>query len=147
MMRIDLSEDQYRTLIKLAFLGNWLANAWRTSDREYLHEYEEVEQLIYAQAGALGEEMGLKRSEDGEYFPLDRLEEVLLPLIEAYDDDCFWTNLVERLAQRDLEEMLGAEGIKRMPSEERDDAFCRFAEKYGREFDEFGLDNLRLVKI
>lgn len=42
-MKIELTKEQYRKLVELVYLGNWLVNAHREAG-ECLQEYEESEQ-------------------------------------------------------------------------------------------------------
>lgn len=145
-MQLNLTEKQYATLVKLVYLGNWLANSHRTPDEE-LAEFSRVEDLVYAaSAGCPGME-GIERYEDGSYGPTAAFEDAILPLIDDYDDGCFWSELSYRLACRDLCETVGEDAAKAMVSEERSDLIAGYEERYMREFVDHGLDNLRLVKI
>lgn len=145
-MQVELTPKQYVILMKLVYLGNWLVNSFR-SEEEQLSEFNEVEELVYAQAGPLAEETGFSRDEDGRFFPSAALEDELMGFVDDYEEDCFWEHLAQRLAYRDLAEEIGEEAIEMMPARERDEVLARYEERYRREFEEFGLDNLRLVKI
>ncbi|MCL6614132.1 MAG: hypothetical protein K6U03_05905 [Firmicutes bacterium] len=145
-MQINLTPEQYEILIKLVYLGNWVVNGALTPD-ERLPDFDEVEELVYAQAGGLAEEMGLVRDEKGRFFPSAALEDELMEFIDDYEEDCFWDHLSQRLAYRDLVEELGEEAVEMMPPNERAEALYRHEERYDREFEESGLEDLRLVKI
>lgn len=45
-MKIELTKQQYETLLELMYLGNWMANSHRTTD--LISRYEEMEQLIHS---------------------------------------------------------------------------------------------------
>ncbi|MCX6568118.1 MAG: hypothetical protein NT147_03590 [Candidatus Aminicenantes bacterium] len=47
-MNIPLTKEQLATLIKLVYLGNRMANDWRTDD--VIEEYDEIESLVLAAA-------------------------------------------------------------------------------------------------
>ncbi|MGQ9780387.1 MAG: hypothetical protein ACUVRM_11050 [Bacillota bacterium] len=145
-MQIELTPKQYEILMKLVYLGNWLVNSFRNQE-ERLPEFDEVEDLVYAQAGPLAEEMGFSRDEHGHFFPTEELDEELMGFVDDYEEECFWDHLVQRLAYRDLAEEIGEEAIEMMPPRERNEILARYEERYNREFEECGLDNLRLVKI
>src|SRR5690348_6738359 len=98
-MKIELSPEQYRKLIELVYLGEWMINAHH--DTEYQDDTaSEVIQKVLAAAPAnmLGQD-----AETGEYYlDSDWVEEIYDNYILDYDDHVFWDELTERLAQRDL---------------------------------------------
>ncbi len=147
MIQINFTPEQYKTLVKLVYLGNWLANA--NNDAGNINEeFQELEKFVYAQAALAGisADTGLV-PDDGEYFPSKELEDDLQQLVDEYEDSAFWDNLASRLAYRDLIEEFGERAVEEMGPERRVAALGRHEERYNQEFEEFGLDNLRLVKI
>lgn len=91
-MKIELSEAQYRTLTKLTFLGNWIANSTKINE-EHNHEMEELEQLIYSYSNEF-EMNDLIEFDDKfkEYFPTRKFEEQLENFIDDYDKFVFGRN-------------------------------------------------------
>jgi len=51
-MELKLNKEQYKKLLELVYLGNWMVNAYRTDD--YLEEYSDVVSNIFSQAEAAG---------------------------------------------------------------------------------------------
>ena len=53
-MKIEVTKEQLAALVKLVYLGNRMANDWRTDD--VIEEYDEIESLILdaAQKQGLG---------------------------------------------------------------------------------------------
>ena len=49
-MKIELTEQQYRYLLDLVYIGNWVLNSTREEDR--IKEYDQVESLISPTASA-----------------------------------------------------------------------------------------------
>ena len=45
-MKIELTEQQYRYLLDLVYIGNWVINSTRENDR--IREYDQVESLIFS---------------------------------------------------------------------------------------------------
>ena len=45
-MKIELTERQYRYLLDLVYIGNWVLNSTREDDR--IQEYDQVESLIFS---------------------------------------------------------------------------------------------------
>ena len=45
-MEIKLTEKQFRRLLDLVYIGNWVINSTRENDR--IQEYDQVESLIFS---------------------------------------------------------------------------------------------------
>lgn len=45
-MKIELTEQQFRYLLDLVYIGNWVINSTRENDR--IQEYDQVESLIFS---------------------------------------------------------------------------------------------------
>lgn len=146
-MKINITKKQYKTLIKLIHLGTWMANAHRTDDR--IEEFDELEQYILSFCKDFGMDDSVEYAEDlkmffltGEFLDESGVEE----LIDEYDNDTFWEELIHRMAERDLIEKYGEDTVRKMELEERLDKEWPFLNVYEEEFDENGLKNLRLIK-
>ena len=44
-MKIDLTDKQFRRLLDLVYIGNWVLNSTRGDDR--IRQYDQVESLIF----------------------------------------------------------------------------------------------------
>ena len=51
-MEIKLTKEQYENLLKLVFMGSWMANAFRVKDT--VKKFEELEDYIYSFAKDFG---------------------------------------------------------------------------------------------
>jgi hypothetical protein len=143
-MKIELTKEQYRKLIELLFLGNWIANATRTGVKgdEMRTDYQDIEKYILSFAGDFRAGDAVLK-EEGEYFTTMQFEESLIPLIEGYDEYTFWEELADRLANRDLLKEIGPVRILKDEHMERKDTI---EERYQEEFEKNGLRNLILSK-
>ena len=45
-MKIELTEQQFRYLLDLVYIGNWVINSTREDDR--IQEYDQVESLVFS---------------------------------------------------------------------------------------------------
>ena len=64
-MKIELTEKQFRRLLDLVYVGNWVMNSTRGDDR--IREYDDVESAIGSIPPEVGEELcGEKPREDRE---------------------------------------------------------------------------------
>lgn len=142
-IKIELSEEQYETLLKLTYLGNWMVNSFQTDDIE--DEYEDLESYIFSFA----EEAGLGNYVDTENgnqksYPTSEFEDEVNIYVDRYNNDIFWDELIERLAWRDFSRHYREEEIKKMTRLERLQNINPFLKKYSDEFGESGIDNLIL---
>jgi hypothetical protein len=143
-MKIELNKIQYRKLIELLFLGDWLTNSHRTGAKgdEVKTDYKELEQYILSFAKEF-QSGHVVMEEAGEYFTTMKFEENLMPIIEEYDEYTFWEQLSERLAERDLSKEIGK--VKKL-KEEHIERKYEIEETYQEEFEKNGLKNIGLKK-
>lgn len=149
---IKFSKEQFLALLKIVYLGNWVANAQRgdvpTNPR--LKVYESIENYIfsYAKSFGLAEYVDDELAENGQYFPTRMFEESqdIFELIDEYDDNTFWDELVERLADRDFEKHYTESEIQKMTNGERMNKLYTFIDKWAEEIYQNSLDNLDLTK-
>jgi hypothetical protein len=139
-MTISLEPDEYRKLIELAYLGEWVVNAQH--DPEF---HDEDAQAVVQKLLAAHPQDGVGRDEEtSEFFMTEEWTERLFDLyILDYDDHVFWDEMTERLAQRDLAQERG------VPMEEinRDDDLRELRpleERYHRELEEYGIERLEI---
>ncbi len=137
-MNLELTPDEFRKLIELAYLGEWMINAQH--DPEFQDEAAEatVQKLLASRPHA-----DISRDEEtGNYFMhsnwTDRLYD---DHILDYDDHIFWDELAERLALRDLARERGVEADHLDPDEDVRELKAR-EDRYHQEFEEHGLDRL-----
>lgn len=145
-MKIFFSKQQFQSLLRLAYLGEWLAHACDTGGEEP-DDLSEIEQYLMSFAHDFGLDDIIEHDSDTEtYYPTVEFEESLSRYIDDYNDDIFWEELAHRLAARDFLEFYGQDAVFRMSSEERMEKQTPFLEKYEDELADNGLDNLRLQK-
>ena len=146
MPNIKFNKKQYKNLIKLVYLGNWMINAIRT---KRIKKYEDIEQYIYSFAENLGLEKYIEFDEEyKQFFPTREFEEGIdiEQYREDYDDEIFWDGIIDRLAQRDFIKKYGMEKIKKMDFRERIEKEQPFLVKYEEEFQKHGIERLRIDK-
>ena len=125
-MKIELTEQQFRYLLDLVYIGNWVINSTRENDR--IQEYDQVESLHHKMSKLVelyrGELIPSRAFADGG----------IHEAIEQYEDVVFYEILAEELALRDMDgEPLTRENYGELM--ERIDAYLS-------EFDEHGTDNI-----
>ncbi len=120
-MKVEFTKEQFKNLMKLVYLGNWVANATRTEDR--IEKYEKIENYIYSFAKDFGLEKYVESEEASKekFYPTIFFEEGtdVNKLIEEYDNELFWAELSDRLGSRDFYNKYSEKELKKMTAEER----------------------------
>lgn len=131
-MELHLSEKQYRRLLDLVYIGNWVLNSARGDDR--IRDYDQVESLIFSHCLDHGMTK-LVELYNGELIPSRAFAEGgIHEAIMAYEDITFFEILAEELALRDLD-------AERATEENYDEVMDRM-EQYMGEFEAHGTDHI-----
>lgn len=132
-MKIELTDQQFRYLLDLVYIGNWVMNSTRGDDR--IKEYDQVEGLVFSHC--LEQKMSkLVELYQGDLIPSRRFAEGgIHEAIEQYEDIVFYEILAEELALRDLDEP---------PSRENYNALMERIDVYLSEFDAHGTDHISI---
>ncbi len=138
IVKIELTPDEYRKLIELAYLGEWMINAQHDPEFQDDAAGAAVQRLLSSH-----EQPDVSRDEEtGDYFMhSDWTERLYDNHILDYDDHIFWDELTERLALRDLARERGVDAENLDPDEHLHH-LRPLEERYRREFEEHGLDRL-----
>lgn len=99
-MNIELTSKEYRLLLDMVYIGNWILNSTRTDDR--IEDYDLLQEKLFAKAPANGMR-SLVESWQGHIFPSRAYEDGgIHEAIADYEDAVFFDILAEELARRDL---------------------------------------------
>ena len=133
-MELHLTEKQYRRLLDLVYIGNWVLNSTRCDDR--IRDYDQVESLIFSHCLDHGMAQ-LIELYNGEIIPSRAFAEGgIHEAIMAYEDVTFFEILAEELALRDLD-------ADRATAENYDEVMERM-EEYMGEFEAHGTDHINV---
>ena len=101
-MKLELTTKQFRRLLDMAYIGNWILNSTRGDDR--FKDYDDVESLLFAKAREEG--MGVLAEDwQGEVVPSRAFAEGgIHEAIMEYENNVFFDILAEDLARRDMED-------------------------------------------
>jgi len=141
-MTPTFSEEEYRRVLVLAYLGEWVMNAIR-KDPEAEAEDTLSRLFSFCQGTSLQSLVGYDAQHET-WLPTEAFEEQAHAFIDQYDDKTFWEELTARLTERDLLEAYGERAVRGMRPEARERAASKFAQAYTREFEQHGLSRLRL---
>ena len=95
-MQIDLTPKEFRRLLDLVYIGNWVLNSTRGDDR--FQDYDDLESKIFALSPALSELW------NGVVVPSKAFAEGgIHEAIAFYEDNVFYQILAEELSRRDMD--------------------------------------------
>ncbi len=131
-MEIELTRKQFRRLLDMVYIGNWILNSTRGEER--FKDYDEVESLLFARAAAEGMPT-LSDVYEGEVIPSRAFAEGgIHEAIMEYENNVFFEILAEDLARRDMDDV---------PIDDSNcDELNRRIDAYIDEFEAHGTDNI-----
>ena len=131
-MQINLTTKEFRRLLDLVYIGNWVLNSIRGDDR--IPDYDHVESKLFSLCQ--GTPMaGLAEVWNGEVVPSRAFNDGgIQEAIVNYEDAIFFDVLAEELARRDM-------GYPQITPANYDDLVARM-EDYLQEFEIHGTDNI-----
>ncbi|HAQ05994.1 MAG TPA: hypothetical protein DCR24_00050 [Bacillus bacterium] len=140
-MRIELSKEQYLTLVKLLQLGNWPLGLTE-ADLELAGKAEELEQYIFslAQDFEAGDQIYFDRDEEY-YYLSEPLKETVEGIIDEYEEDVFWDQLTHKLATLDLKREIDIDAS----IEEKINRLYQLKARYEKYFLANGLEKIDIL--
>ena len=128
-MQIDLTPKEFRRLLDLVYIGNWVLNSTRGEDR--FADYDNLESKIFALSPALSEEW------NGTVVPSRAYTEGgIHEAIAYYEDNVFYEILAEELSRRDMD-------YPKITEDNYDEIVSRM-DRYMSEFQLSGVQHLTL---
>ena len=95
-MQINLTPKEFRRLLDLVYIGNWVLNSTRGEDR--FADYDNLESKLFALSPALSEHW------NGTVVPSRAYQEGgIHEAIACYEDNVFYEILAEELSRRDMD--------------------------------------------
>lgn len=135
-MEVEFSKQEFRRLLDMAYIGNWVLNSMRGEKR--FTDYDQVEQLLFAKAVDEGMETLGQRLGNSVFPSRAFVEGGIHSAIAEYESFIFFDILAEDLAHRDM----GDEEITPTNYHE----FMQIMEQYLEEFETHGTDNLVVLE-
>lgn len=133
-MQIDLTKQEFRLLLDMVYIGNWVLNSTRGEDR--FQPYDELESKLFGLCRDNGMKI-LVEKWNGEDVPSKAYcDGGIHEAIAFYEDNIFYEILAEELSRRDMH----------YPeiNEENYDEITRRMAQYMNEFRASGVDRLVL---
>lgn len=135
-MKIELTDIEFRRLLDMIYIGNWVLNSMRGGDR--FTDYDDLESLLFSRCPELGMNT-LTETVDGVARPSTAFEQGgIHEAIADYEDSIFFEILAEELARRDMDfEPINPDNWSELTNR---------IEEYIAEFEQNGIDNISLNK-
>jgi hypothetical protein len=133
-VKIELTDMEFRRLLDMAYVGNWILNSTRGSDR--FEEFDNVESRLFSYCQSFGMP-SLADFSGGIAKPSAAFEDGgIHEAIADYEDSVFFEILAEELARRDMDfEPISPENLSELASR---------IDEYIEEFEQNGIDNISL---
>ena len=133
-MHIDLSNKEFRRLLDLVYIGNWVLNSTRGDDR--FADYDNIESKLFGLCTGTPMQV-LVEDWEQTTIPSKAYEEGgIHEAIAFYEDNVFYQILAEELSRRDM-------GYADITPENYDEIMGRMS-RYMQEFECSGVDRLVL---
>jgi hypothetical protein len=133
-MELSITLKQFRRLLDLVYIGNWVVNSARGDDR--IKEFDDVESLLFGKCRDVGMDKLAERPDCCHIPSRAFVEGGIHEAIMEYEDIIFFEILAEELARRDII----AEGGTEDDAEQINERIGA----YIAEFERNGTDNIVL---
>jgi hypothetical protein len=147
-MKIDISKEEYLVLLQMLEMAQWVVGSYVAGEQPEAKPFDDLEQKILALAKEFGQESLVKFNKElGQYFVTGQYEETssAMEFVDKFENDSFWENLINRLAERDVIKEVGSKVLSEMEPKERLMAFGEREDMYVEEFETYGLERIEIV--
>ena len=131
-MQIEFTKKEFRRLLDMVYIGNWILNSTRGDDR--FADYDNLESKLFALCREQGMDTLVERYEGTDVPSRAFSDGGIHEAIMAYEDTTFFEILAQELALRDMDD-------PPITPENYDEVMARM-ETYLGEFEQHGTDNI-----
>ena len=133
-MQIELTNKEFRHLLDMVYIGNWILNSTRGEDR--FREYDDIESKLFSLCRSNGMKVLVEQWNGMDVPSKAYAEGGIHEAIAFYEDNVFYEILAEELSRRDM-------AYPDITEENYDEIIGRM-DRYMNEFQTSGLDHLIL---
>ena len=133
-MQIELSKKEFRSLLDLVYIGNWVLNSTRGNDR--FQVYDDLESKLFSLCRDNGMKVLVEEWEGVDVPSRAYADGGIHEAIAFYEDNVFYEILAEELSRRDMDY-----------AEITDDNYEEIMGRMNRYMDEFQLSGLEHLKL
>jgi len=150
-MKVSFTPKEYRQLLELVHLGMWTVTAYQGEETAAAKRYFALDQRLLEMATDLGCADLVEEREDKTMQPAPKLAEDdrVRDIQSEFQNDVFWHELVQRLADRDIageqsKRALDTPGVEPPPS--REEQLKKLETRYWDEFEKNDLAHVVLLR-
>ena len=133
-MQLELTKKEFRLLLDLVYIGNWVLNSTRGDDR--FAPYDNLESKLFGLTRENGMDILVEKWNDTDVPSKAYCDGGIHEAIAFYEDNVFYEILAEELSRRDMQ-------YPEINEENYDEIVGRM-NRYMSEFQNSGLDHLVL---
>lgn len=133
-MQIELTNKEFRHLLDLVYIGNWILNSTRGDDR--FQPYDDLESKLFSLCRDNGMKVLVEKWNGIDIPSRAYCDGGIHEAIAYYEDNVFYEILAEELSRRDM-------AYPEITEENYDEIIGRM-NRYMREFENSGVDRLVL---
>lgn len=133
-MQIELTNKEFRHLLDLVYIGNWILNSTRGDDR--FEAYDQIESKLFALCRENGMKVLVEKWNGTDIPSKAYCDGGIHEAIAYYEDNIFYEILAEELSRRDM-------SYPEINEENYDEIIGRM-DRYMTEFQASGVDHLIL---
>ena len=146
-MKVSFTPKEYARLLELVHLGLWVAGARPDDPATMPERYAGIAQKAFAFAESMGCADLVEMDVNGQYFPNEKLTNgAAREKVDRFVEDAFWSELVGRLAERDLRGELGATKLTDELTGDEEERLASIEDNYWREFETSGVDHVVVLR-
>lgn len=148
-MKINFTKKQYWDLFRAVYMSDWMSNAVCEQDEKFDEGIKNIRNYIFSFAKEMGCEEYIGHDDRFGYYAQLKLDDEpsIRSLIKRYDEHVFWDELTERLAEREIAENFTPEEWSNLTHEERMDTFWQAEARWSEEFEQHGIERLRIIDM
>ena len=144
-MKFNISKKEYLSLLDMLYISDWVMHGHDIEDNN--NAYKTLRKKILSFFKEMGADDRIEYSkEDDDYYELTPFDSSIhTKFIDPYDDQSFWEELIDRLGERDAVAQVGVDRFQKMDYLERAEILSETTKCYADEFNEHGLDYLKIT--
>jgi hypothetical protein len=147
-MKIDFTKQEYRTLVEMLLIADWVLTGHEVEPRDDTKPHDALRKKVLSHYKAMGMEDDIEYVEKHDDYFEPAAYEARAPhmrFIDDYDEQVFWDQLANRLAERDLAAETAAVPSGSIDQEAWLKRLFELTERYETALAESGLDCIDLV--
>ncbi|MEX2044369.1 MAG: hypothetical protein WD941_03385 [Opitutus sp.] len=146
-MKVSFTTKEYTRLLELVHLGLSMAGARPDDPATMPGRYADIAQKVLGLAESFGCADLVEVDVNGQYFPNEKLTGgATQEKFEEFVEDAFWSELVGRLAERDLRAELGSTKLSEELTDDELERLTVLEDGYWRECEANGVEHLVVLR-